>query len=248
MTAILAIRSTVAADWLSPTTAIVVATIAGAFSYLGLVLSKEQKVSEFRQAWIDGLREDLAALISAVFVMKYLDDVYEYEPNEQDSLEVGKPNLPEASRQLLDFAKAMSESQMEAGAAFHRILLRLNPDDKNIVHKELIAQLTRMRDFFVAGEYERATSCASAIQEKGRLVLKPEWIRVKRGELTFRLSKYIALFLLLAAIGVTAFLAFETRHSASTPARATPSPQYDIRPQQNSSPIVPGGSPGRFPD
>src|ERR1039458_8879231 len=44
---------------------IVVALIAGAFSLIAITLSKEQKVSEFRQAWIDGLRADLAAFLSA---------------------------------------------------------------------------------------------------------------------------------------------------------------------------------------
>jgi hypothetical protein len=50
--------SILAADSILPATAIVVAIIAGAFSFLGLVLSKEQKISELREAWIDGLRAD----------------------------------------------------------------------------------------------------------------------------------------------------------------------------------------------
>jgi hypothetical protein len=44
--------------------AFVVAWVAGAFSLLGLLISKEQKVSEFRQAWIDALRADIAALVA----------------------------------------------------------------------------------------------------------------------------------------------------------------------------------------
>jgi hypothetical protein len=43
---------------------LLVAMIAGAFSLLGLVISKEQKVSEFRQTWIDALREDISELIA----------------------------------------------------------------------------------------------------------------------------------------------------------------------------------------
>ena len=46
--------------------AIGAALIAGVVSLLGLVISKEQKVSEFRQAWIDALRSDVASLISHV--------------------------------------------------------------------------------------------------------------------------------------------------------------------------------------
>ena len=39
--------------------AVVAALIAGTVSLLGLIISKEQKTSEFRQAWIDALRNDL---------------------------------------------------------------------------------------------------------------------------------------------------------------------------------------------
>ena len=71
--------STVSGHWLVPASAIMVAFIAGLFSFLNLVLSKEQKVSELRQAWIDGLREDLAAHIAAVFNVKYLDEAYQQQ-------------------------------------------------------------------------------------------------------------------------------------------------------------------------
>ena len=44
--------------------AILVAFVAGAFSLLGLTVAKENKVSEFRQAWIDALREDIAEFVA----------------------------------------------------------------------------------------------------------------------------------------------------------------------------------------
>jgi len=43
---------------------IVAAVIAAIISLLGLIISKENKVSEFRQAWIDSLREEIAAVIT----------------------------------------------------------------------------------------------------------------------------------------------------------------------------------------
>jgi hypothetical protein len=119
----------------------------------------------------------------------------------------------------------MSESQMKAAAAFHRILLRLNPSDKNNAQKELIKELLKIRDHFVAAKFADACACAEAIHQKGRLLLKAEWKRVKRGELTFQFSKYIALILLVAAIAVSGFFAFQTRHSGPMPASASLSPQ-----------------------
>ena len=55
-------------------TSIIVAIIAGFVSFIGLVITKEQKVSEFRQVWIDALRNDVAELMSAVnhFELAYM--------------------------------------------------------------------------------------------------------------------------------------------------------------------------------
>ena len=44
--------------------AIAAASIAGLLAFLGLIIAKENKTSEFRQAWIDSLRLDLSKLIS----------------------------------------------------------------------------------------------------------------------------------------------------------------------------------------
>ncbi len=42
------------------------ALLAGFFSFLNLVSTKENKVSEFRLSWIDGLREEIASYTAAV--------------------------------------------------------------------------------------------------------------------------------------------------------------------------------------
>ena len=44
---------------------LVAALLAGAIAALTLIVNKENKISEFRQAWIDGLREDLTNFLSA---------------------------------------------------------------------------------------------------------------------------------------------------------------------------------------
>jgi hypothetical protein len=46
--------------------ATVAALIAGTVSLLGLIISKEQKTSEFRHAWIDALRSDLTAFLTQI--------------------------------------------------------------------------------------------------------------------------------------------------------------------------------------
>lgn len=44
---------------LVPMATLAAALLAGAIAALTLIVNKENKISEFRQAWIDGLREDL---------------------------------------------------------------------------------------------------------------------------------------------------------------------------------------------
>lgn len=53
--------------------AVVAALIAAAVAFVGVVVSKEQKVSEFRQAWIDSLRRDLSRFI-ALLEAKHNDE------------------------------------------------------------------------------------------------------------------------------------------------------------------------------
>lgn len=43
---------------------IIAAVIAAVISLLGLLISKENKVSEFRQAWIDSLREEISTIVA----------------------------------------------------------------------------------------------------------------------------------------------------------------------------------------
>lgn len=45
------------------------ALVAGGIARGNLIASKETKVSEFRQAWINALRDDLAALFSGIRTM-----------------------------------------------------------------------------------------------------------------------------------------------------------------------------------
>lgn len=45
---------------------VVASLITGTIALVNLTLSKEQKVSEFRQPWIDGLRDDLSKFVSSL--------------------------------------------------------------------------------------------------------------------------------------------------------------------------------------
>ena len=86
------------------------ASIAAGIAFLGLVVSKEQKTSEFRQAWIDALRDDLATYLSRI------NSAY-------DAAQAGFTNRAE-------LWKAVGEDMVGITDASTRIKLRLNADEK----------------------------------------------------------------------------------------------------------------------
>src|SRR5271166_3862254 len=90
--------------------AIVAALIAGLISLLGLIISKEQKVSDFRQAWIDALRDDIAVVITHAHAIHgaYL------------------ANFP-TQRELWN---SISADFVAINEAWARIRLRLNPKER----------------------------------------------------------------------------------------------------------------------
>ncbi|HEV2804429.1 MAG TPA: hypothetical protein VGW57_05780 [Chthoniobacterales bacterium] len=162
-------------NWLVPAGAITAALVAGLFSFLNLVLSKEQKLSELRQAWIDGLREDLCSYFAALTAIQYIDEVFRHEQGEK-----------------LDFvalSEAVREPHRDVVLSSNRILLRLSPNDRSPSHKKLIEELNASKRHFNESRFSDAIRCIPAIRENGQLVLKSEWKRVKRGEPTFRLGK-----------------------------------------------------------
>ncbi|WP_157469031.1 hypothetical protein [Dyella thiooxydans] len=172
--------------------AISAAIIAGAFSYLNLVISKDQKISEFRQVWIDALREDISQFVSAISFLSNANSM-----------------LDEEARKTLSWhehAKAMEPSFEKASRAYTMIMLRVNPDDKNKNLKELnrdfLATLSTVRQHVREDKYDEARELADQLEIKARPILKLEWDRVKDGEPVFRTTRYIAASILIVALAV----------------------------------------------
>jgi hypothetical protein len=171
---------------------VLAAIIAGAVAFLASVLSKELKTSEFRQAWIDGLRDDLSDLISIHFL---LQDVLATEIRGRRSVE----RLQEVLRE-----KQKEFERMEAAAA--RIRLRLNPQE----HQVLLAAVQRLAEPSPAlreGDVSESDSRGETVIRESQKVLKAEWKRVKRGEPIFVATKWASLLLVIcsAALGVGLF-------------------------------------------
>lgn len=156
------------------------AAIGAIVSLLTLIISKEAKTSEFRQAWIDALRADIAEAISKTsFLLMILYDRHEGH-----------------------VITGLNETYSQTSAALARIELRLNLlEDDHIALQGLIREAERMIRAAEDGEYdpERASALSDRTVQQTQVILKKEWDRVRNGETTFQQTKACALLILIGA-------------------------------------------------
>ncbi len=171
------------------------AIIAGGISFISTVLAKDQKTSEFRQAWIDGLRNDIAELISLFILMTGTVQVMSRQ---------GKTPT-EIDDRLAQKDDALCKLEM----VYARIKLRINPSE----HIKILSALSALQTY-AGSEQKHDAEVADALVDdlvkESQLVLKREWKRVKSGELAFKLTKWVSLLVL---IGAVVYLGVEYRPS-----------------------------------
>jgi hypothetical protein len=125
-------------------------------SLLGLIISKEMKVSEFRQAWIDALRDDLSDLISHVSAIR--------EEHSSGDLRASE----------LAIYKAMA-----------RIRLRLNMDgdEEKALAARIYSLGDVLTATHTTSEVQTESE---QILSTAQILLKKEWEVVKAGEPVYR--------------------------------------------------------------
>jgi len=146
--------------------------IATAITLLGILITNQAKVSEFRQQWINALREDIAALITHTLIL--------HAANAEDDT---------------------NESYLQIHQTTARTILRLNPEEdasKEVVAaiNEVRAANHRATDF--AEMNQRINELTVAVQK----VLKKEWKRVKYGEPLYRVVFLLAITGSLLSLGM----------------------------------------------
>jgi hypothetical protein len=164
---------------------VVAALIAGLISLLGLIISKEQKVSDFRQAWIDALRSEIALVITHANAIHGAAVA-----GFSSSAELWKIVRPD----FLGINEAVS-----------KIRLRLNPAEGVSILaciQELEALLSPGRGI----EYKKLDEVEKKLVLEAQALLKKEWRRVKDGERVFRLAKMLALAVIASGFFVSLLL------------------------------------------
>ena len=162
--------------------AVVAALIAGLVSLLGLIVSKEQKVSEFCQVWIDALWFEISALISHANAI-------------HGASVAGLGDSKEAWKVVrVDF--------VGVNQATANIRLRLNPEEKGAI--AVLEQIGKLEQLLAPGratEYALVDEVEKQLVAHAQVVLKREWRRVQRGERVYRLARFVALALIAVCVG-----------------------------------------------
>jgi hypothetical protein len=164
--------------------AIVAATFAAVVALIGLILAKEQKTSEFRQEWINALRNELATYMSQINLARDLAST----PYESASEKI----------------KSLSEAVTKLNFSAFSINLRLNSSEK--FSQDVISSMTDFQTLFAATDQidpDEIRPIETRFLVASKALLKSEWRRVKRGEFTYRVTRVVAIFVVLFGLAAS---------------------------------------------
>jgi hypothetical protein len=166
---------------------IIAAIIAGYVAFFGLIISKEQTVSDFRQKWIDALREDVAATVSLVTSIHWTSVVDHQNPAKWPTL---KPDFGRLNELIA------------------RIRLRLNPDEKRKkdgeaeATKAVLKTLEQLEGVFgnANPQWHTLPSLRTDLVTKTQVILRANWKRVRSGEIVYQIAKWTTLGIAILAV------------------------------------------------
>ncbi|MCC4790088.1 hypothetical protein AB6E39_20080 [Vibrio splendidus] len=168
------------------------ALVSGFISIVNLTLSKEHKISELRQEWIDMLRGDVASFIAVSnnLVLQYQAELF----NNNGTVEYWIFH-----QKVSDNIKLMDELH-------HRIKLRLNPTEHFQIITILddiessLGKIARLQDM------EQMNYLFKVLHDLSQQVFKENWELVKRGESGFwRLKLFSVVLVVLSLIATTSY-------------------------------------------
>lgn len=183
---------------------VVAAALTAAIAFVVSVLAKENKTSEFRQAWIEGLRNDVAELLGDFNML-------------ETSLAIYTSDSETSNERQVKYDKFHSENRAEYAkidSLCNRVVLRLNPSEHSLLIKKM-----RVLEGSIGQGTSRSHALCSELVDDFAIVLKSEWGRVKSGEPTFRAMKKVALasvlVVLIVGVAVGVFFIFASESTST---------------------------------
>lgn len=156
------------------------ALITALVSWLSLIISKEQKTSEFRQAWIDALRADIAAVVAHANAIHGVAAAQYETP--KDTWEMARDHY------------------VGINQATANIRLRLNANEKEC--QAVINSIEKLEAHMPLGrlDFREIDAIEKQLVADAQALLKKEWLRVRNGEPVFRNTKRT--FIAVLVVGV----------------------------------------------
>jgi|JI10StandDraft_1071094.scaffolds.fasta_scaffold1127550_1 hypothetical protein len=175
--------------------AVIAACIAALVSLLSLIISKEQKTSEFRQAWIDALRADISAVVA------HANAIHGAAAAQFDTA----AKTWEAARE--DF--------VGINQATANIRLRLNSKEKE--SQAILKSIENLEAHLSPGvlDFRELDTIEKQLVADAQVLLKKEWLRVRSGEPVFQAAKWLFLLLIVTSV---AFISYHLISSGANPA------------------------------
>lgn len=181
--------------------AIFIVIITGAISVVGLVLSKENKISEFRQLWINDLRDSLSKLGANFHKINEINALHMTgnRPTSEDlyNLTISKLDV------TLRINNNAINKKIGILTSIKKFLCKKHDDDNTDTIEDetvLIGHIERIYSTLTAyNTYNNDTDYIPFIETSSK-ILKKEWERVKTGELTYRIWSFIFSSLFIMAI------------------------------------------------
>ncbi|CAI8934853.1 hypothetical protein [Pseudomonas serboccidentalis] len=175
---------------------ITAALLTGFFSTMNMVSTKENKVSEFRLGWIDGLRNEIAEYTSAAQELFRANNPNKFS-GEQFHSDKEKHELE------IQFYKETKATYARAVENLSKIQLRLNPahikEKPEGAEAKLMLAVSKARKL-QNKDFKEVLECCEEIRTAAAPILKSTWDSVKRGEPAYRLIRISSL--------ITVFIGF----------------------------------------
>ncbi len=180
---------------------VIAAWVTAAFAFFNMLNTKHAKTSEFRQQWIDKLRDETAELLSTSMLVSHLNK--ERAELIQNGSEKNKAEIKIKEKEILDSFQKIMRLRVT-------ISLRINKNDKNDknaslrnLNNEFLSWLNNVSCMADSQDFESCKKCAISAQKIASQILKKEWERVKTGELAFKLTVFLCVpFLIVGLTGI----------------------------------------------
>lgn len=217
--------------------AVLAALVAGFFSFLNLVSAKENKVSEFRLSWIDGLRNDISTHTAAVQALARIE-----------SFKTVGFDSPK------DWFVTSEDTYRNAVESLTNIALRLNPKhaEENPSSQEaiLMGAIHQSRALFNQGKVIEALDSCADIRKAAAPLLKAEWERVKNGEPGYqeirkKAYRTIKIGIIFVALMGTSAIIFTIIHQSSAIKQPKPTTPAEVQPKPKPAAIHPKITPAQ---